>query len=301
MIGTISWTCNATLEASAELWLEEMAAIGYTYVEHASGVLGYGSAYESGLDGSSPRLGMTAKQFKAALDNAGVKCLAGHHIIGWPFTVEAWKPVFEDALIIGEWYAGLTNATPTTLDECKRYADAIHKVAQLGRSMGFRGSLFQHYDVGAWTPLTDRPDLRPIDVVMANTSAKDFHAELDTNHALQQLGSIGAVIAEVRKFRGRILQFHMKDGIAPVAPNTAATELASSVEFGLGDWGRPDPSDPTGRPHAGFQDLISAIYATQPWSKVLLITESDTSGPTCVDYAALSYHGLNGLNFSKQC
>src|SRR5690242_10256167 len=72
MVGTISWTCNATVEGSAELWLEEMATIGYTYVEHAGGVIGYGSAGDSGLDGSSPRLGMTAKQFKAALDKAGV-------------------------------------------------------------------------------------------------------------------------------------------------------------------------------------------------------------------------------------
>ena len=43
------------------------------------------------------------------------------------------------------------------------------------------------------------------------------------------------------------------------------------------------------------------VYATQPWRKVLLITESDTSGPTCIDYAELSYRGLNGLNFSKKC
>jgi sugar phosphate isomerase/epimerase len=303
MLGTISWTCNATAVASAELWLQEMATIGYTYVEHAGGVLTYGDPQDSSLDGASPRLGMSAQQFRTALDNAGLKCLAGHNLLGWsaPYDVEAWKQAFEDAQVIGQWYAGITNATPTTYDDCKRYADGLHRAAQLGRSMGFKGSLFQHYDVGAFTPLTDRPDLRPIDVVMKYTKASEFHAELDTNHAMQQLGSVAAVIAEVRKFKGRILQFHMKDGLAPVAPNTAATELASSTEFGLGDWGRPDPNDPNGRPHAGFQDLISAIYATQPWNKVLLITESDTSGPTCVDYSKLSYDGLNGLSFARRC
>ena len=301
MIGTISWTCNVLSEASVESWLTTMAAIGYTYVEHAAGVLGYGDAWQSGLDGSNFRVGMTAQQFKTALDNAGIKCRSGHVTGISPYQDSVWKQWVEDALLIGVDHLGLTNMTPATVADCKRYAADIHKAYTVARHLGFKGTLFQHYDVGAWAPLTDRPDLRPIDVVMANTSPGEFHAELDTNHALQQLGSVAAVIAEVRKFPGRMLQFHLKDGIAPKVPNNAGLELASSVEFGLGDWGRPDPNDPTGRPHAGFQDLLTAIYETQPWQQVLLITESDTSGPTCADYSELSYRGLNGLNFVARC
>ncbi len=47
------------------------------------------------------------------------------------------------------------------------------------------------------------------------------------------------------------------------------------AQFGFGDWGRPDIADPEGRPHAGFQDLLTAVRGTQDWDNALFIAEAD--------------------------
>ena len=74
-------------------------------------------------------------------------------------------------------------------------------------------------------------------------------------------------------------------------------EPGAPAEFGTGVYGLPDMSDPDNRPHAGFQDLLTAVRETQRWDEVLLIVESDQSMATCVDYQGLAYKGLNGLTF----
>jgi hypothetical protein len=91
--------------------------------------------------------------------------------------------------------------------------------------------------------------------------------------------------------------FHFKDGFAPVRNDGQGVPIASSTRFGLGDYGRPDPTDPQNRPHAGFQDVLTAIRETQPWSKVLIIAEDDTSLPSCFDEAKLAVEGLRDLAY----
>jgi sugar phosphate isomerase/epimerase len=285
MVGIQLWSCLVAKTVAPEQMLEGLAAVGIKYVEHAQSAFGYGG-------------NMDAKQFRAALDNAGLKCPSGHSSGMYPFNADQWKQVIQDALIIGQDYVGIANATPKTVNECKQYVEAIHKAVEIGKAEGFKGRHFQHYDGGAWTPLTDDPTKRPVDIVMAGTTRNEFHGELDTNWALQQLGSIQAVIDMIRKFPGRFRQFHFKDGFAPVRNDGQGVPILSSTRFGLGDFGRPDPADPQNRPHAGFQDVLTAIRETQVWSKVLIIAEDDTSLPTCFDEAKLAADGLKDLAYT---
>ena len=55
---------------------------------------------------------------------------------------------------------------------------------------------------------------------------------------------------------------------------------------------------PSNRPHAGFQDMLTAVRETQDWKDVYLMAETDGSQATCVDYAKPCYDGLKGLKFS---
>ena len=291
-LGIQLWSCLASWEANGPETLEFIAQIGYEYVEFA---FGYGSATQS--DFSSSRIGMDAKGFRKALDAAGLWCNGGHGTSAYPYNDKAWKQYVEDNLIIGSKYLGANTTYPTTSSECMKYVEAVYKAHDVARSMGFTGSQFNHMESAQWNRLTDKPNVYAVEWIMRHTDPHVWNPELDTDHAMQPLGSVGAAIAMVRKWPGRWSLFHMKDGTPDVVLPDGTVEQGAPAEFGTGAWGLPDPSSPRKRPHAGFQDMLTAIRETQKWNDVLLIAESDQSMATCADYAELAYQGLNGLQF----
>ncbi len=288
------------LYTSAALWLTDMpaclqllASIGYTSVERFAG---YGGL----VSPSGGSVSATPQQFKQQLNANGLWCSGGHDNGLWPYDATQFKQTVEGAQIIGQPYIGANPTSyPTTVTGCKQFAETMYKELAIARSMGFKGSIYTHFDFGSLQPLTDDRSQRAINVILENTTRDVWNPQLDTEHALQQLGSIAAVLALVRKYPGRFSLIHMKDGTAPVQVpgNPADTEYSgAATEFGYGDWGRADPSDPKGRPHAGFQDLLAVLAETQDWNDVLLIAESDGS-PSGADYGTLYYRGMNGLRF----
>jgi sugar phosphate isomerase/epimerase len=293
-LGIQLWTCLAAYEADMPETLALIASMGYAYVEYA---IGYGSASQS--DAGTQRLGTTPQAFRKALDDTGLWCNGGHATAPYPYDDKAWKQHVHDALIIGQRYLGHNTAFPATSSECMKYVDAVHRAHDVARRMGFTGSLYNHMEAAQWNRLTDKPGTYAVELVMKHTTPDVWNAELDTAHALAPLGSIGTVTRMIRKHPGRFPFLHMKDGVAPVfLPDGSFQALPlNGTEFGTGDFGRPDPSDPQGRPHAGFQDILTAVRETQPWDQVLLIAESDGSQGTCVDYAQLAFTGLNNLRF----
>ncbi|MFN2536904.1 MAG: sugar phosphate isomerase/epimerase family protein [Mycobacteriales bacterium] len=282
-LGVQLWTCLAEYEADTPETLSLIAQMGYTYVEYA---FGYGSLKD-------------AKSFRKALDDTGLWCNGGHDLSPYPYNDKAWKQHVEDTLVIGAPYLGHNTTFPTTYSECMKYVDAVHKGHDVARRMGFRGFLFNHMEAAQWAALKDRPSQLAVELVLKHTSHDVWNAELDTAHALAPLGSIGAVIRMIRKHPGRFPFLHMKDGVGPVFMPDGSYEALplNGTEFGTGDFGRPDPSDTKNRPHAGFQDVLTAIRETHRWPEVLLIAESDGSQATCVDYSELAFKGLNGLRF----
>jgi sugar phosphate isomerase/epimerase len=293
-LGIQLWTCLGLYLADMPETLNLIASIGYTYVEYA---LGFGSVSQSDL--SSGRAGGDAKSFRKALDNAGLWCNGGHSNGLWPYNDKTWKQTVHDALIIGQKYLGTNTGFATTKSACMKYVEAVYKGHEVARKMGFHGSLYNHLEDAAWNKLTDAPNKYAVEFVMEHTTPDVWNAEIDTAHALQPLGTINKVLALIRKHPGRFPFLHMKDGTAPVVlpDGTIEDGTGLATEFGIGDFGRPDPANPRERPHAGFQDVLTAIRETQKWSDVLLIAESDGSQATCLDYAQLAYSGLNGLKF----
>jgi sugar phosphate isomerase/epimerase len=298
MLGCELWNCQALFELNGPETLSVIAQIGYEYVEIGIGGIGYGSISEG--DPSSGSLGMSAKQFRKALDDNGLWCNGINGTVPYPYNDKSWKSFVEDNLVVGTIGLGNNSGYPTTYSDCMRYVDAVNKAHDVARRMGFKGYLYSHMEANYWNFVTDRHNLRAVDIVLKHTTPDVFNLELDTGNSYAGLGSVGAVIAQVRKSPGRWPLFHMKDTI-PAVYSPDGTNLTGAtgvtVAFGAGVWGAPDPSDPNNRPHAGFQDLLTAIRETQNWNDVLLIPESNGSQATCADYSLLAYRGLNGLKF----
>jgi sugar phosphate isomerase/epimerase len=292
-LGVQLFSCIGAWEADGPETLALLAEIGYSYVEFA---VGYGSAAYS--DAASGRIGMPAKTFRKALDDNGLWCNAGHGPAAYPYDDKVWKQWVEDNLIIGTRSLGTNSPFPTAEAECKRYIHDVHKAHDVARRMGYTGSQFNHLE--SWATLGTGPaNLYAWEYVARNTSPDVWNMEFD-GLAYNALGSIGKVNHYIRKYPGRWSMFHFKDLMPNVFLPDGSWEGGVPAEFGTGAYGLPDTADPSGRPHAGFQDLLTAIRETQKWDDVLIIAEGET--PTtlaaCADYAELAYKGLNGLTFS---
>jgi len=298
-LGAQLWNCQALDAVDGPEALALLAQIGYAFVEFAG--FGYGSVTQA--DPVTGRLGMTAKAFRKSLDDNGLWCLTGQGPAPYPYDDKVWKSWVEDNLVIGTRALGNNTGFPSRYSECKKYADAVHKAHDVARRMGYTGYLVTHLDAPGsyWGTLLDRPGVFAYSAVLDHTSKDVFNVQLDCGNAYTALGSLQAVIRQVRLHPGRWPVHHFKD----CAPNVFLPDgswlppggPAVTPAFGAGVWGLPDPADPNKRPHAGFQDLLTAIRESQDWSEVYVTTESNGSQATCVDYDLMAYQGLNGLRF----
>jgi sugar phosphate isomerase/epimerase len=284
-LGIQLWTCLAEYLANTEATFQAIADVGYQYVEYA---IGYGDEMTG-----------TAKTFRKALDDSGLWCNGGHGTSPYPYDDKAWKQYVEDNLVIGAKYLGANINLPQSTEDCKKYIDDVHKGYEVARSMGFKGSLYNHLEKTSWVKLDGKGKTWSVEYILKHTSREVWNAEIDTAHAIYALGTVDNVAAMIRKYPRRFPFIHMKDAFAPAPLPNGSYQGApvNSTPFGAGDFGRPDPQDPNARPHDGFQTLLTAIRETQDWKKVLLMAEADGSQATCFDYAVPAYNGLNGLKF----
>jgi sugar phosphate isomerase/epimerase len=289
MLGIQLWTCLAEYLADTPHAFEAIAAIGYKYVEYA---LGYGNDPAAGKPTGD------AKSLRKALDDNGLWCIGGHGTSPWPYDDKTWKQYVEDNLVIGSRYLGANANLPSTKADCQRYVADVHKAHEVARRMGFKGTLYNHLEKASWVKLDGKGSTWSVEYLLQHTTPDVWNAEIDTAHAIYALGTVDEVANMIRKHPGRFPFIHMKDSFPPViVGGTTISTPVNSSPFGAGDFGRPDPQDTQGRPHDGFQTLLTAVRETQDWKNVRLMAEADGSQATCFDYAVPAYQGLNGLTF----
>jgi sugar phosphate isomerase/epimerase len=290
MLGIQLWTCLAEYLADTPHAFASIAAIGYKYVEYAAG---YGNDPASGKPTGDP------KTLRKALDDNGLWCIGGHGTSPWPYNDSAWKQYVSENLVIGSRYLGSNVNLPTTKSDCQRYVADVHKAHDVARRMGFKGFLYNHLEKASWVKLDGKGNTWSVEYILEHTSPDVWNAEIDTAHAIYALGTVDAVSNMIRKHPGRLPFVHMKDSFAPfrLPDGTLLGTPVNSSPFGGGDFGRPSAQDPQGRPHDGFQTLLTAVRETQDWKHVRLMAEADGSQATCYDYAIPAYQGLNGLTF----
>jgi sugar phosphate isomerase/epimerase len=258
-IGTQLFTCTVLTLTAMPVALELIASIGYEIVEHA----GYPTA-------------INASTFRAELDAAGLRCTSGHTDIPHPYDDAKWKTALADANTVGQKYIVCPSKSGlSTVADWKAYADTLNKAGAAAKAAGLV-SIGHHNHTGEWQPLPGSK-LRPVDVLLQNTDPALFHLEMDIGWAYAALNSVEAVQAELRRYPGRIRQFHVKDIVndAPVLP-------------GRGEIGKE-----------GFAKIFGTAKETrQPITDYLI--EDDTAVATCADAELAGYQLLHGMQYTWQ-
>ncbi|GAA1594784.1 sugar phosphate isomerase/epimerase family protein [Actinoplanes couchii] len=187
------YTLRNQLAINLETTFTELAAIGYTRIEHAGFV------------------GRTAAQFTAALKNAGLRATSGHVAIPQPWNAETWKKSLEDAAIVGNKfivhpYFGATATGPVRDSSVyKAFAADLNKAGELARRAGLSLGYHNHHNEFA---RQDGGDRTGFDILTSYTDSRLVHLEVDLYWAWR--GAADPVDL-IEKHRNRIKQVHVKD------------------------------------------------------------------------------------------
>jgi sugar phosphate isomerase/epimerase len=219
------YTLRDQLGIDLERSLAELRRIGYTRVEHAGFV------------------GRTAAQFRAALDNAGLRATSGHVGIPQPFNANAWEAALADANIVGNRYIvhpffGLDSATGQPIRDAAVYhamARDLNRAGAIAKRAGISLGYHNHHleFVRQSGPGSAGGTRTGYDIITAETDPAVVHLEIDLYWAWR--GTADPVDL-VHANRGRIRQIHVKD----VSINTSNFTSAPFADPGQGviDFGR---------------------------------------------------------------
>jgi sugar phosphate isomerase/epimerase len=187
------YTLRDQLAIDLEDSLAELAEIGYTRVEHAGFV------------------GRTAAQFRAALDNAGIRATSGHVGIPQPFDAATWERALEDANIVGNkfivhpFFGQDANGPIRNPAVYRAFAADLNKAGALARRAGLD---FGYHNHQAEFLRQNGTNKTGYDILTGETDPRLVHLEVDLFWAFR--GARDPVDL-IHRLRGRIKQVHVKD------------------------------------------------------------------------------------------
>ncbi len=213
---------------SYEATLEKIARIGYREIEPAGGYAGLNPAVEA-----------DAKKFRAMLDGYGLdmpsthsgategpdleKQLAGFQIMGLkyidispgggrgrgpggPGGATGRGPSAPSIPAAPGRGPGMFQIRPQTSDAVKKTADQLNQHGEMAKKFGMK--ILVHNHTMEFAPLADNPDMRPYDIILANTDPSLVVMQMDIGWATQACQD---PIAMFKKNPGRYELWHVKD------------------------------------------------------------------------------------------
>ncbi|RYY37553.1 MAG: sugar phosphate isomerase/epimerase [Sphingobacteriaceae bacterium] len=185
--------------------LKKLADMGYTHIEHANYNANERTFY-----------GYKVKDFKALLNDLGLKMPSGHTTMGtnhWNKTTndfnDDWKRTVEDAAEIGQRYVISPSLWGAKLipEEMKPYMDQFNKSGELCQKYSMKFAYHNHD-----FEFRDKVgDLLVYDFMLQNTDPKFVTWQLDIGN----MYIAGAKAADyIAKYPGRFESMHVKDMIA---------------------------------------------------------------------------------------
>ena len=223
--------------------LEKIAAIGYKEVEPASGYAG-----------------MTPKEFRATLDGLGLsmpsthsgateglgleKELEGFQVMGLKY-VEISAPRPAGGRGPGAPRASTPGRRPQmnfqlrteSSDAVKQTAEKLNEHGKLAKKFGMK--MLVHNHTTEFAPLSDNPEMKPYDILLAHTDPELVAMQLDIGWAIQAGQD---PLAMFKKSPGRFELWHVKDmcdlDLMPAGADEARRMqlgARSIVPLGMGD------------------------------------------------------------------
>jgi sugar phosphate isomerase/epimerase len=180
------WSFRDDFKKDVPGTLKRVHELGFTYVELA----GY--------------YGMTAKQFRAELDKAGLKAISMH--IEYEVARDKIDEVIKDAKILGVQQFGVPwIQSPLTRADCLA---AIKVFNQAGKKLSTNGLKF-FYHLHGYEFVPDKEGKGTLfDLLMTRTNPRHVYMQLDTYHVVYP-GQDPVKI--MQKYPGRFLSLHLKD------------------------------------------------------------------------------------------
>jgi sugar phosphate isomerase/epimerase len=226
-IGIQLYTVGDDLQKDVSSTLKRIRTIGYTEVETA------GFA------------GLTAKQFRAQLDQVGLSCHSAH--VQW--TSSDLGPIFNDAHVVGAHFVVSSGLFPPgsgdnpTIDSYKKMAAHINDLALKARQNGLQYAYHNHNF--EFRELDGHKIGYDILLVETDPSLVDF--ELDCGW---MVAAGFSPVEYFQKYPRRYRMLHIKDFVAGSKPSTS---LAKDL--------RPQGTE-LGRGHVDYRPILHAASKT---------------------------------------
>jgi sugar phosphate isomerase/epimerase len=188
------WSFRNDFKTDVPGTLKRVRELGFTNVELA----GY--------------YGMTAKQFRAELDRAGLRAVSMH--IGYETARDQVDEVIQDAKTLGVQYVGVPwIKSPFTRDDCLAAIEVFNRAGQKLAANGLK--FFYHLHGYEFVPDAGGKGTL-FDLLMTKTDPRYVSMQLDTAHVAYP-GQDPAQL--LQKYPGRFSSLHLKDVRGDIAGN----------------------------------------------------------------------------------
>ena len=175
--------------------------------------------------------GLTAEQYRALLDEYGLRASARHVDVGTPQNPADLDQILRDNRTLGITFFG-SGATPifppiyTTEAEWTAYAEYLDRIGAVARKHG-QTLMVHNHDIEFETVFGNRT---VFDILMANTEPKNVVFQLDLYWATNG-GGIDNPLDVIERYGNRIKLFHVKDMAAGPFPGRIEIVGEGIIDF----------------------------------------------------------------------
>ena len=270
VLGIQLYTVRDDMEKDPEGTLKSLAAMGYTYVEHAG--------YENRKFYS-----YTIADFKKLLHDTGLTMLSGHSFLGsrqWDksgndFT-DDWKDTVRDAAAVGMKYLispGVDEDLCKNAADFKRYMEMFNKAGELCQKAGI--TFAYHNESYEFNHSLDGTLL--YDLLLASTDHALVAQQIDIGNMYEPGGRAADYL---KRYPGRFRLMHVKDEIKKQKPGENGQLYESSV---------------LGKGSVGINDVLE--LAARSGVTYFIVEQEDYQGKTPLECAAENLKAMHNRGF----
>jgi sugar phosphate isomerase/epimerase len=172
--------------------------------------------------------GLTAEEYRALLDEYGLKASARHVDVGTPANPSDIDAIIEENRILGIKYFG-SGGTPNFATEAEwiAYAEYLNELGEQARKAGQTLMVHNHN----WEFERVFGDRTAFDILVEHTDPRNVVFQLDLYWAVRGLGSQEAVADLIADLGKRVQLFHVKDMAAGPFPGRIEIVGEGIIDF----------------------------------------------------------------------